>query len=683
ITGGSDSGSNGGALAGEEPSSSSRLKPDHREICSICLDVYDNPVQLPCGHSFCEVCLDGWLVKSKFDVRQPRNCPVCRHMVKPSREIISKLKTLSDVVSVFQEAGHEELEAAKTEQEDLLGALLKMGYTSEEIGDMVDEYRNSIIELPYAITTAAGKNDAQTVLYWLGSPVDEGKLTSSVLGMTLLRMTALGGHKELSSLLLQYGAAVDVYDAKGATPIALALEESLGLVNEIVTLLYEWGASLEHHLTGEVGAIWDVNLQSLPMFHNEFVKRRCDHQPEPTQGSHRPDVTTEHAHETFLVGRDNLKRRDRTPDDPGYYVTFEDGEYKCHTFSSNEECQEFVRNLRSSGREAVHPDGTSRRRWEGTIRPYGTDKKTVSVALVQGAPAPAETLSLAAPYGAVVGLTAIAAKEQAIDNKSYDDGLRRDDELRCDAGLRATPRREGDELVDRRQGGGPIWGFDTAAGKDRSAKKSRNETTEPLIRSDDFIGLWKGVSTVRKGEASADGCRRKISARLSASAARTHVSRRTGRAIPSPRPLCRSSRSTWPSSRPSSEPQSEIDSVHARTWVTSKGMRSSALHAVPRKLRAQLTLASMATGMDEDTIKTDKDDATTRTRTKAEMKNLVNGLSGAGLCQDCPSEKGRAVAELDRVEPRCRAELDEVSPGRRKFGGRSLALPGGSRCDVM
>lgn len=29
----------------------------------------------------------------------------------------------------------------------------------------------------------------------------------------------------------------------------------------------------------------------------------------------------------------------------------------------------------------------------------------------------------------MVGLTAIAAKEQAIDNKSYDDGLRRDDEL--------------------------------------------------------------------------------------------------------------------------------------------------------------------------------------------------------------------------------------------------------------
>ena len=89
-----------------------------------------------------------------------------------------------------------------------------------------------------------------------------------------------------------------------------------------------------------------------------------DRKPEPTQGSHWLDVhrrevhsqegsvkvTTEHTHETFLVGRNNLERRDRTPDDPGYYVTFGDGEYKRHTFASNEECQEFLRSFRS-GRE--------------------------------------------------------------------------------------------------------------------------------------------------------------------------------------------------------------------------------------------------------------------------------------------------------------------------------------------
>ncbi|EJK70153.1 hypothetical protein THAOC_08510, partial [Thalassiosira oceanica] len=336
---------------------------DSYEICGICLDVYDNPVQLPCGHSFCEVCLDGWHKKSQYDVHQPRNCPMCRHRAKPSREIISKLKTLTDLVSAFREAGHEGLEAVKIKQEDILGALLKTGYTSKEIDDMVDEYRNSNIELPYAIWKASHSNDAQTVLDWLGSPVDEGKFASSVMGATILHTTASQGHKELSSLLLQYGAAVDVYDSQGVPPILYASKEShVLLVNETVALLYEWGASLEHHLPGEAGVIWDVKLQSLPMFHNKLVKRRC----EIVNLNHRKDligqtctvekyiakkdrykVTTEHARETFLVGRDNLKRRDRTPDDPGYYVTFEGGEYKRHAFASNEECQEFVRSLRS------------------------------------------------------------------------------------------------------------------------------------------------------------------------------------------------------------------------------------------------------------------------------------------------------------------------------------------------
>ncbi|EJK67134.1 hypothetical protein THAOC_11868 [Thalassiosira oceanica] len=336
---------------------------DGDEICGICLDVYDNPVQLPCGHSFCSACLDGWHEKSRYDVNQPRNCPMCRHRAKPSREIISKLIALNDIVSAFQGKGQDErLEAAKMEQQDLMRALWKMGYEAKEIADMVNEYRNSNIGLPVAIWKATKSNDAQTVLDWLGSPVDGVKIASSLMGMTLLLTTALHGHKELASLLLQYGAAVDVYNSHGLPPVVLALKESCGLVDETVALLYEWGASLEHHVPGEDGAKWDINLQSLSMFHNEFIKRRCEivnlNQRKDLIGQtctvekyiakkDRYKVTTEHAHETFLVGRDNLKRRDRTPDDPGYYVTFEGGEYRRHTFASNEECQDFVRSLRS------------------------------------------------------------------------------------------------------------------------------------------------------------------------------------------------------------------------------------------------------------------------------------------------------------------------------------------------
>ena len=331
------------------------------EVCSICLDVFDNPVQLSCGHSFCEVCLDGWHNKSKFDVHQPRNCPVCRHRAKPSREIIAKLYVLICILSVSEEGG-KDFDDWNNKHDDLMSSLLKMGHTEEEIVTMLKEYRDSQNLMPDVIANAAHSNDAQTILDWLGSPVDEGKLASEATGgLTMLHFTVMRGHKELASLLLQQGAPVDVLDSHGVTPILTALLKSGGLVNELVTVLYEWGASLEHHVPGRDGALTDTLLAKTPMFQNELVKRRCEiinlNQRKDLIGQtcivekyiakkNRYKVTTEHTHETFLVGPDNLKQRDRTPEDLGYYVTFQDGDYKRRTFESNEECQEFVRSLR-------------------------------------------------------------------------------------------------------------------------------------------------------------------------------------------------------------------------------------------------------------------------------------------------------------------------------------------------
>jgi len=46
-----------------------------------------------------------------------------------------------------------------------------------------------------------------------------------------------------------------------------------------------------------------------------------------------------------LVGPNNLKRRDRTPLDCGYYITFKNGRVSRREFASKEECQEYVSSL--------------------------------------------------------------------------------------------------------------------------------------------------------------------------------------------------------------------------------------------------------------------------------------------------------------------------------------------------
>ncbi|EJK76437.1 hypothetical protein THAOC_01799, partial [Thalassiosira oceanica] len=286
------------------------------------------------------------------------------HRAKPSKEVLSQIDTYSAQVQGLKGIDEDGKMKCMVKLQELWSSLLNKGYTEDEIVDMVQEYRDSQNLMPAVIADALLDKDTQTILDWLGSPVDAGKLNCVYYGeATMLHITARHGNKELATLLLQYGADIDAYDSQGGPPILYALGQShVLLVNEIVALLYEWGASLEHHVPGEAGAKLDINLQSLPMFHNEFVKRRCEivnlNQRRDLIGQtcivekyiarkDRYKVTTEHARETFLVGRNNLKRRDRTPDDPGYYVTFEDGEYKRHTFESNGECQEFVRNLRS------------------------------------------------------------------------------------------------------------------------------------------------------------------------------------------------------------------------------------------------------------------------------------------------------------------------------------------------
>ncbi len=45
-------------------------------FCTICQDVFTNPMRISCGHSFCKVCLESWLVNSRY-----QECPTCRQTV--------------------------------------------------------------------------------------------------------------------------------------------------------------------------------------------------------------------------------------------------------------------------------------------------------------------------------------------------------------------------------------------------------------------------------------------------------------------------------------------------------------------------------------------------------------------------------------------------------------------------
>ncbi|XP_067091214.1 tripartite motif-containing protein 16-like isoform X1 [Osmerus mordax] len=71
-------------------------------ICSICLDLLKDPVTIPCGHSYCLVCIDGcWDQNSQTDVF---SCPQCRQSYT-SRPVLNKSTVLTEVLDNLRKSG--------------------------------------------------------------------------------------------------------------------------------------------------------------------------------------------------------------------------------------------------------------------------------------------------------------------------------------------------------------------------------------------------------------------------------------------------------------------------------------------------------------------------------------------------------------------------------------------------
>uniref|UniRef100_A0A3B3Z675 Uncharacterized protein n=1 Tax=Periophthalmus magnuspinnatus TaxID=409849 RepID=A0A3B3Z675_9GOBI len=67
--------------------------------CSICLDVLRDPVTIPCGHSYCSVCIQNYW--DQDDYLGIFACPQCRQNFTP-RPVLARNTMLADVVEKFK-----------------------------------------------------------------------------------------------------------------------------------------------------------------------------------------------------------------------------------------------------------------------------------------------------------------------------------------------------------------------------------------------------------------------------------------------------------------------------------------------------------------------------------------------------------------------------------------------------
>ena len=212
--------------------------------CGICLETLTAAVTLPCTHKFCADCLDGWKSKFGSSLKEEKGklCPLCRKRIPPSKDMMIQLDYLRKKKRELEGKGD-------TTSETYMIHLSHLKRLEAEIGDYegkgLDYDYDECIELPKYIFEAVIKNDVISFMDWLGSPVDTKKLSARYpdhLNCTLVH-AAIGAdtdNSDLLSILLQYGADFNALDAKGYSPLFIAVTFRF----EQAKILLEWGAEI-------------------------------------------------------------------------------------------------------------------------------------------------------------------------------------------------------------------------------------------------------------------------------------------------------------------------------------------------------------------------------------------------------------------------------------------------------
>ncbi|CAJ1056051.1 Hypothetical predicted protein [Xyrichtys novacula] len=158
-------------------SAASCLLTEDQFLCSICLDVFTDPVTIPCGHNFCKSC-----ISQHWDVNVPHQCPNCKEVFdrRPELKINTFISEMSAQfrhsvrVSVRMCEKHDKLLElfCKNDQmcvcmlctysdhrthdvvplrEEYEGKKVELGKTEAEIQQMIQERRLKIEELKESV----------------------------------------------------------------------------------------------------------------------------------------------------------------------------------------------------------------------------------------------------------------------------------------------------------------------------------------------------------------------------------------------------------------------------------------------------------------------------------------------------------------------------------------------------
>ncbi|KAL4009724.1 hypothetical protein ACER0C_003576 [Sarotherodon galilaeus] len=92
-------------------SAASNLRSEDQFLCSICLDVFTDPVSTPCGHNFCKTC-----ISQHWDLNVMCQCPMCKEIFYTRPQL--RVNTfISEMVAQFRREAQQKASSSSSEQQ--------------------------------------------------------------------------------------------------------------------------------------------------------------------------------------------------------------------------------------------------------------------------------------------------------------------------------------------------------------------------------------------------------------------------------------------------------------------------------------------------------------------------------------------------------------------------------------
>uniref|UniRef100_A0A7N6FIT8 Uncharacterized protein n=1 Tax=Anabas testudineus TaxID=64144 RepID=A0A7N6FIT8_ANATE len=116
-------------------SAASCLLTEDQFLCSICLDVFTDPVSIPCGHNFCKDCITEY-----WNINVQCRCPVCKRRFNMRPEL--QINTfISEMAAQFRQSAQQKTSSSSSEQQ----------VVKPEVHQMIQKRRLKIQEIKASV----------------------------------------------------------------------------------------------------------------------------------------------------------------------------------------------------------------------------------------------------------------------------------------------------------------------------------------------------------------------------------------------------------------------------------------------------------------------------------------------------------------------------------------------------